>query len=72
MVLTLLLNPFNIVPTSAFLLTALMLLVVTVIAFTVFVWREQPRDERKAMHGLYAERVAYFAAGAVLALVIIV
>lgn len=61
--LTLLLNPFNILTTSAFVLTLIMLLAITFISCAVFVWREQPRDEREALPSLYAGRMSYFAGG---------
>ncbi len=70
--LLLLINPFNILMTSALTLTVIMILAVTVIAFAVFVWREQPRDEREALYGLKAGHVSYFIGGAVLALAIII
>lgn len=70
--LTLLLNPFNILMTSALSLSLIMLLAITVIAFAVFVWREQPRDEREALYGLKAGHVSYFVGGGVLVTAIIV
>ncbi len=70
--LALLINPFNILMTSAFTLTLIMVLAVAIIAFAVFVWREQPRDEREALYGLKVGRISYFTSGAVLVVAIIV
>ncbi len=70
--LVLLLNPFNFIMTSAFTLTVIMILAVAMISFGVFIWREQPLDEREALHGLQAGRISYFAGAAVLVLAIIV
>lgn len=70
--LVLLINPFSIIMTSALTLTLIMILAVTIIAFAVFVWREQPRDEREALYGLKAGHVSYFIGGGVLVTAIIV
>lgn len=70
--LILLLNPYDFLMTSAFTLTLIMVLAVAMIAFGVFIWREQPRDEREALHGLQAGRISYFAGAAVLVLAIII
>ncbi len=69
--LVLLINPANIIMTSALTLTLLMILAVTLIAFGVFVWREKPRDEREALYGLKASRISYFAGASVLVVAII-
>jgi uncharacterized membrane protein YphA (DoxX/SURF4 family) len=69
--LILLINPFNILMTSALTLTLIMILAVTIIAFAVFIWREKPRDEREALHGLKAGHVSYFIGGGVLVIAII-
>lgn len=70
--LVFLINPFNILMTSAITLTLIMILAVAVIAFAIFIWREQPYDEREALHGLVAGRISYFIGGGVLVLAIIV
>jgi amino acid transporter len=70
--LILLINPFNLIMTSAFTLTIIMILAVALIAFGVFVWREKPRDEREALHGLQASRISYFLGSGVLVIAIIV
>jgi amino acid transporter len=70
--LVLLINPFNIIMTSALTLMLIMILAVTLIAFAVFVWREQPRDEREALYGLKAGHISYFIGGGVLVTAIIV
>jgi amino acid transporter len=67
-----LINPFNILMTSAFTLTLIMVLAATVIGFAVFVWREQPRDEREALYSLKAGHISYFIGGGVLVTAIIV
>jgi uncharacterized membrane protein YidH (DUF202 family) len=70
--LLMLINPFNLLMTSAYILTFIMILAVAVIAFGVFVWREQPRDEREAFHGMKAGHISYFVGGSVLVVAIIV
>lgn len=70
--LTLLINPFGLLMTSAYVLTLIMALALVVIIFGVFIWRERPRDEREALHGLQAGRISYFVGGAVLVIAIIV
>jgi drug/metabolite transporter (DMT)-like permease len=70
--LVLLINPSNVLMPSAFTLTLIMILAVTMIAFAVFVWREQPRDEREALHGLKAGHISYFIGAGVLVTAIIV
>ena len=70
--LVLLMNPFDVLMTSAFTLTLIMILAVTVIAFGVFVWREKPRDERESLYGLMAGRISYFIGGSVIVVAIIV
>jgi hypothetical protein len=70
--LTLLINPFHIIMTSALTLTLIMVLAVAVIAFAVFIWREKPSDEREALYSLKAGRISYLIGGAVLVLAIIV
>ncbi len=70
--LVLLINPFNILMTSAITLTLIMILAVAVIAFAVFIWREKPHDEREALYGLMAGRISYFIGGGVLVVAIIV
>lgn len=69
--LTLLINPFDLIMTDAYILTSLMLLGVAVIAFGVFIWRESFRDEREQMHGLQAGRLSYLAGGATLVIAIV-
>jgi hypothetical protein len=70
--LVLLINPFNIIMTSALTLTLIMILSVAVIAFAVFIWREKPGDEREALNSLKAGRISYFIGGGVLVTAIIV
>src|SRR5947209_3780403 len=70
--LVLLINPFNLIMTSALTLTIIMILAVTLIAFGVFIWHEKPRDEREALYGLQAGRISYFLGAGVLVLAIIV
>lgn len=70
--LLLLVNPFGVIMTSAYVLTSLMLLGLAVIAFGAFIWRENYRDEREEHNAMKAGRLSYFAGGAVLVLAIIV
>lgn len=64
--LVLVLNPFDIIMTSPYTLTLLMILGIAVFAFGVFVWRERYRDEREELHAMKAGRLSYFAGGVVL------
>ena len=70
--LVLLINPFDIIMTDAYIMTSLMLLGLAVIAFGVFVWRETFRDEREQLHGLQAGRLSYLAGGGTIVVAIIV
>jgi uncharacterized membrane protein len=69
--LVLVTNPFDIIMTSTYTLTILMILGVAVIAFGAFIWRERYRDEREELHAMKAGRLSYFAGGIVLVLAII-
>lgn len=69
--LILILNPFGVIMTSPYTLTVLMILGIAVIAFGAFVWRERFRDEREELHAMRANRLSYFAGGAVLVVAII-
>lgn len=69
--LVLLINPFGFIMTDAYILTALMLLGLAVIAFGAFVWREHYRDEREERNAMKTGRLSYFAGGGVLVLAII-
>ncbi len=68
--LVLIVNPFGIIMTSAYTLMILMLLGIAVIAFGVFVWREDYHDEREELYAMKAGRLSYFVGGAVLVLAI--
>jgi cobalamin synthase len=70
--LVLLINPFNVLMTSALTLMLIMFFALAVIAFAIFLWREQPQDEREALHILMAGRISYLIGGGVLVLAIIV
>ena len=70
--LVLLVNPFNLIMTSAYTLMVLMLLGLAVITFGVFVWREDYHDEREELYAMKTGRLSYFVGGAVLVVAIIV
>jgi len=42
------------------------LVLVLFIGFSIFFWREKPRDEREILHAAHAGRYAYFAGASVL------
>ena len=69
--LGLLINPFGIIMTDAYILTSLMLLSVAIIAFGIFFWRETYRDEREQLHGLQAGRLSYLAGGGIIVVAIV-
>ncbi len=64
-------NPFGLWMPGALELTIAMILAVFVIGFSVFFWRERPRDEREAQYGSKAGRISYLAGGLVLLLAIV-
>ena len=70
--LILLVNPLNLIMTSAYTLMLLMLLGIAVIAFGVFVWREDFHDEREELYAMKAGRLSYFVGGGVLVIAITV
>lgn len=41
-------------------------------AFVAFIWRENPADEREALHRLYSDRLAFLAGAAILLAMVIV
>jgi drug/metabolite transporter (DMT)-like permease len=69
--LILVLNPYDVIMTTPYTLTILMMLGVAVIAFGAFVWRERYRDEREELHAMKAGRLSYFVGGGVLVVAII-
>jgi len=46
--------------------------IITFMAFSVFVWRAEPRDERERLHQLFAIRISYLLASWLLAVAIII
>ncbi len=65
--LFLLANPFDMYMLSMAAMTVLSLLVVSVLAFAAFVWKEMPAgDERDAAHQAIVGRIAYLAGAGVL------
>jgi hypothetical protein len=69
--LVMLINPAHLIMTSVVLLTLIMIFAVLIIAFGIFIWGEQPRDEREAFNGLRAGRISSFAGGGILVIAII-
>lgn len=65
-------NPLGLWMPGALELTIAMVLALLVIGFSVFFWRERPRDEREAQHGSVAGRISYLAGGLVLLVAIMV
>ena len=63
--LIVLINPFDFLMTFGTEMGIITLLAMALVAFGIFVWREQPADEREAQHGLMTARLAYFAAAVV-------
>ena len=55
-----LINPFNLLMSFGVEMGLVTALALGVVAFGVYVWREQPADEREAQHGTIAARIAYF------------
>lgn len=57
--IVLFLNPFDFWMPNALLLMMVAGLIVAFALFASFVWRENVKDEREALHGLMAGRIAY-------------
>jgi heme/copper-type cytochrome/quinol oxidase subunit 2 len=51
-------------------MTIIVLLVVFFSVFIIFMWREQPRDEREHLHALAAGKIAYMVGGGILVIAI--
>lgn len=69
--LAILINPFHLWMPNSLELTIAMILAVLVIGFSVFIWRERPRDEREAQHAASTGWVSYLAGGAVLLIAVL-
>ena len=66
------LNPFHFYMPSPAAMVLLGAILVLVLLFLSFIWKEQPLDEREELHRLLAGRVAFFAGAGILLLGIIV
>lgn len=66
--LTLLVNPFEIWMPSALVMMLVAMAAILVVVFAGFVWREKSLDEREGLHKLLANRFAYLAGMVVLLL----
>jgi uncharacterized membrane protein len=64
--LVLLINPWDILMSFGVEMTIIIAVALAVTTFAIYIWREQPADEREAHNGLKSARLAYFAAGFVL------
>lgn len=70
--MVLFLNPMGIWMPGNVVMLMVFILVVVFTLFASFVWREQPRDEREMVHGMFAGRIAFLAGAAVLVAGVIV
>lgn len=61
-----LINPFDMLMGPAIEMGLVAVLAIAAILFAIFIWREQPADEREAYNGQRTARVGYFVGGAVL------
>ncbi len=61
-----LINPFGMLMGPAIEMGLVAVLAVSAILFAIFIWREQPADEREAYNGQRTARLGYFVGGAVL------
>ncbi|MFA6466990.1 MAG: hypothetical protein WCV71_03965 [Patescibacteria group bacterium] len=66
------LDPFMLWMPSQILMMVLFGLVVVYIIYTVFLWREQAKDEREELHRLLASRYSWLAGSIVLIAAVIV
>lgn len=67
-----LLNPFYWWMPSKVVMTISVILVLVFSLYSVFVWREQAKDEREALHTMFAGKIAFLAGVATLVLAIII
>jgi drug/metabolite transporter (DMT)-like permease len=65
-------NPFDILMSGAVVMILLVVLAAVFSLFAVFVWREEARDEREALHRMFAGRVGFLAGAGVLGAAILV
>lgn len=70
--LVLFLEPFGFLMTNTFLMMMVAGLIVVFSLFASFIWRENVRDEREALHRFMAGRIAYLAGASGLIIGIIV
>ncbi len=71
-VLVLLINPLHIWMPNAFTMSLLGVALVVFGIFTVFMLREQPQDEREALHRLLAGRIAFLIGAGILMMGIVI
>ena len=58
--LSMFMNPFNLLMPHSMHLVMIPLLVILFIVFAGFLWKETPGDEREQLHKFIASRIAYF------------
>jgi hypothetical protein len=67
-----LINPFGIIMTNDLEMLVLGVMSLIVVAILVFMWKEDPVDEREEIHLLVAGRVSFFSTASILLVVLIV
>ncbi|MDQ3089840.1 MAG: hypothetical protein M3Q24_01655 [bacterium] len=70
--LILFLNPFDFWMPNIVLMMMILGLVVVFSIFSVFIWKENPQDEREGLHKMMADRTAFLVGAGVLVIGIIV
>ena len=65
-------NPFHLWMPDVFVMVLTTGFVLAFAAFAVFVWREQPRDEREGLHRAIAGRFAFLAGSATLVMAMVI
>lgn len=69
--LTLLLDPLGFVMATSLQMMVILFILIIFIAFSVFVWKEKPKDEREELHNHVTSRFAYLSGITILVVALI-
>jgi len=68
----LLINPFGIIMTDQLQMAILALASIVVITFLIFIWKEDPKDEREEAYLVVSSRISFFSVAIVLLVALVV
>jgi len=68
----LLINPFGLIMTDQLQMVILALASIIVITFLIFIWKENPRDEREEAYLIVSSRISFFSVAIVLLIALVV